>query len=64
MSLHEYLESQEITRVQYPFYSLVMATMRQADTSNLEKLKRAFPEQWHEMKARCLAPGGRLPHEE
>ena len=40
MSLYDYRESQEIDSKQYGFYSLIMATMRQADDINLDKLKK------------------------
>ena len=42
------------------FYGLVQALMRLADTSNLEKLKLAFPDTWKELKLRYEAPGGKL----
>ena len=58
MSLHEYLTSQEIDHRQYPFYALIMAAMRQADTNNIERLKQAFPEVHAELEARYNAPGG------
>jgi hypothetical protein len=60
MSLHEYLKSQDIARLDFPFYSLIMAAMRQADTINFDKLKLAFPETAKEMQARYNAPGGLL----
>lgn len=63
MSQHEYDVSKEIAKADYPFYSLVMAAMRQADTDNLEKLQGAFPEVWAELQARYNAPGGILPEE-
>lgn len=47
-----------------PFYSLLMAAMREAGSGNLEKLKEAFPDTWAELKARYNAPGGLLEGEE
>lgn len=44
-----------------PFYGLVMAAMRRADTDNAEKLRRAFPQVWDELQARYHAPGGIIP---
>ena len=60
MSLHEYRESQRVAGEGYPFYALIMAAMRQADTDNVERLKQAFPETWRELKARYRASYGRL----
>lgn len=44
MSLYDYKASLQITAAHYPFYALIMAAMRQADTDNSEKLEQAFPE--------------------
>ena len=60
MSLHEYVMSQEIAKEDYPFYALIMAAMRQADSHNIHMLDRAFPEVYIEMKERYNAPGGAL----
>jgi hypothetical protein len=60
MSKHEYLASQEIARHGHPFYGIVMAAMRQADTDNLELLRQAWPEVFAELQARYNAPGGDL----
>lgn len=63
MSYHEYLASQELSDTDPPFYALVMAAMRKADSRNIALLREAFPETWAELDARYNAPGGRLPHE-
>lgn len=63
MSLYDYKKSQEIDAQQYPFYALIMAAMRQADSNNIEKLKEAWPDVWHELRTRYNAPGGFLPGE-
>lgn len=60
MSLHEYNESLRIGKDDPPFYALIMAAMRKADTDNMFKLQRAFPETWHELHLRYHAPGGVL----
>jgi len=57
---HEYLESQRIAAQDYPFYALIMAAMRQADTDNVRKLQNAWPDVWNELVARYNAPGGAL----
>lgn len=64
MSLHEYRASLEIGRMDPPFYALVMAAMRKADTYNFAKLSAAFPEVRDELQARYDAPGGLLDGEE
>jgi len=63
MSLYDYHLSSRLGIQDYPFYALVMAAMRQADTTNLAKLRDAFPNTWDELDARYHAPGGVLPGE-
>jgi hypothetical protein len=63
MSLYDYEKSILIESKNYPFYALIMAAMRQADTDNFEKLKTAFPETYRELHDRYNAPGGLLPEE-
>ena len=64
MSLHEYLESQEIDKHNYQFYALLMALIRKADTNNLSKLTLMWPDTVAEFRARYNAPGGVLILEE
>ena len=61
MSFHDYQESRRISSGDTPFYALIMAAMRQADTANLALLREAFPGTWAELEARHDAPGGALP---
>jgi hypothetical protein len=61
MSLHEYAISRELAERDLPFFALVMAAMRRADTVNAERLRAAFPDVWAELQARYDAPGARLP---
>lgn len=61
MSQFDYQASLRISADDLPFYGLVMAAMRQADTANLALLKAAFPGTWAELDARSSAPGGALP---
>ncbi|MBC8489901.1 MAG: hypothetical protein H8D45_28120 [Bacteroidetes bacterium] len=63
MSYHEYIWGREISAKDYPFYALIQAAMRQADTENLEKLKSVFPEIFEELQVRYNAPSGLLPEE-
>ena len=49
MSEYDYLVSMKIARKDYPFYALIMAAMRQADSINLERLKVAFPAIWADL---------------
>jgi len=62
MSHYDYEISKEIATK--PFYAIIMAAMRRADTKNAEALKAAFPETWEELKARYDAPGGCLTERE
>lgn len=61
MSYHEYQASKELDRA--PFYALIMAAMRGADSFNEIKLRAAWPEVWDELYARYHAPGGVLEGE-
>jgi len=61
MSFHEYQASKHLVVDAPPFYALIMAAMRQADSKNTEKLKAAWPEVWDELKRRYHAPGGVIP---
>lgn len=63
LSRFDYEMSQQIATHDYPFYALLAAAMRRADSDNAEKLIREFPEVWRELKARYHAPGGLLPGE-
>ena len=60
MSYHEYKVSQIIAIEDYPFYALIMACMRQADTDNAELLRETWPRVWEELDARYHQPGGLL----
>ena len=64
MGLHEYVISQEISAKDYPFYALIMAAMRQADTMNVSLLRGMFPGTWKELQQRYNAPGGALDKKE
>jgi len=59
MSLYDYEASREIS-YEIPFYALIMAAIRNADTDNTEKLKREWPEVYNEFFQRYNAPGGIL----
>lgn len=60
MSLRDYEASQAIDALRVPFDALIMAAMRKADSSNLTRLRAAWPELFDELKARYNAPGGLL----
>lgn len=64
MSYHEYMVSQKISADDPPFYALIMAAMRQADTDNTVLLKRTWPHVWDELDRRYHAPNGVLPEED
>lgn len=61
---HSYEVSKELNRKDYPFYALIMAAMRKADSYNMIRLQIAFPSIYEELKARYEAPGGMLPEDE
>ena len=63
MSFDEYHEGRRIAAQNYPFYAIIQAAMRQADTDNLQKLKQEWPEVWEDLDKRWHAPGGYLPGE-
>ncbi len=63
MSYYDYKQSVYISLKDYPFYALIMAAMRQADTDNARALKHIFPNIWAELDARYHAPGGVLEGE-
>lgn len=60
MSIMDYKASLHIAMEDPPFYAIIMAAMRKADTTNVEKLKSAFPETWIELLNRHESPGGLL----
>ena len=60
MSLYDYRKSLELSAEDPPFYALIMAAMRQADSDNMDKLTIVFPHVRRELQARYDAPGGRL----
>lgn len=64
MSLFDYQQSVAIAAQERPFYALIMAAMRQADSDNAELLKNAFPDTWEELQVRYNAPGGLLESEQ
>ena len=61
MSRYDYERSQELAAKDYPFYSLIMAAMRRADTNNEDLLRSIWPETWNELYKRYHAPGGVIP---
>jgi len=63
MSRFDYLQSREIAILDRPFYAMIMAAMRRADSDNLELLRSAFPHVLTELRERYKAPGGWLPED-
>jgi len=58
MSIYDYEVSQKISQSNPPYYALIMAAMRKADSDNTLLLRIAYPELWNEMQKRYNAPGG------
>lgn len=63
MSHYDYEVSQEISKKDPPFYALIMACFRKADTDNLKKLQHAFPAVWAEFEERYNTPKGLIKRE-
>jgi hypothetical protein len=64
MSLYDYKCSKQLlVQSDPPFYALIMAAMRKADTFNTQILRSAFPLVYDELHQRYNAPGGLLPDE-
>lgn len=64
MSLFDYEVSKQLASGDPPFYALIMAAMRRADSENLECLRKAFPSVWIELITRYKLPGGVIPGEQ
>jgi len=64
MARNDYLISQQIEAANHPFYALIMAAMRKADSGNAAKLQVAFPEVVKELNYRYWSAGGLLPGED
>lgn len=60
VSLYDYRVAQELVKQDIPFYALIMAAMRKADSTNAALLRNAFPEVWDETQQRYNAPGAML----
>lgn len=60
VGLHAYRCANEDIPSDVPFYSLIAAAVKRADTPNLDALDRAFPGVVEEVRARYNAPGGVL----
>jgi len=63
MSKFDYEVSRRVAAMDAPFYALVMAAYRQADTENARKIEAAWPDVVAELQARYHAPGGALDGE-
>lgn len=63
MSLYDYQISKNLDQSDVPFYALIMAAMRRADTDNLKRLRAMWPDVWNELDERYNSPGGKLPPE-
>lgn len=63
MARFDYIFSRELLDSSPTFDALIMAAMRKADSTNIEKLKKAWPEVWKELQARYNSRGGWLPGE-
>ena len=62
-SRYDYMKGRELEAEDTPFYALIQAAMRRADTGNLYKLQTAFPQVWIELQERYDTLGGFLKEE-
>lgn len=58
ISYYDYEMSKRIAGEEYPFYALLAALIRQADSYNLVRLEAVFPEAVAEFRQRYHNPGG------
>ena len=67
MSYDDYRQGLALQRFCYNqaigFYGAIQCAMRMADSTNLEKLKEAFPDSHRDITTRYHAPGGLLDGE-
>lgn len=63
MSHYDYIVGRDIYLQDPPFYALIQAAMRKADSTNQFKLKHAWPEVYAELEQRYNAPDGLLAGE-
>ena len=64
MSLHEYQIGRQLEGQDVPFYGLIQAAMRRADSENKQRLQAAFPDIWAELDLRDSQIRGCLTVEE
>lgn len=60
ISYYDYGLSKRIASQDYPFYALLAALIRQADSDNLKRLESVFPEEVEEFRQRYNNAGGLL----
>lgn len=63
MSYHEYRLSQLLEKEELPLATLIMVALKKADDESAEKLKKAFPDIWKDLRTREKAKGGKLAGE-
>lgn len=62
-NMYDYQLSLEISTHGFPFYALLAALIRKADSDNLERIRRERPTFTDEFIKRYNAPGGKLEGE-
>lgn len=63
LDLYSYRKCQKLASNDPPFYALIAAAMRRADTQNMAKLKAMWPRVAQDLQARYDSPGGFLKEE-
>jgi hypothetical protein len=61
VSRYDYERSRVIAATDEPFYALMMAAYRRADSANAQKIQAMWPDLVDELTERYHAPGGILP---
>ena len=64
LSLHGFQEALTLKHADAGFYALVMAAMLKADSTNIARLREAFPGVWSELVIRYSSPGGHHPDDD
>jgi len=63
MTYYDYQKALELAAMDVPFYALIQAAMRKADSTNIDLLRAAWPNTYNELLERRNAPGGYLKGE-
>lgn len=60
----DYWRMKKLVKEDFPFYAALAYLIHKADSSNLEKIRYAWPGEVTRMQERCNAPAGAITEEE